>query len=64
MAHECHNCGMVCHCNGDIDDLVFSEGAEADRCMCCDEDDRDDDEYYAEEEIEKREDRDRRALNP
>ena len=63
MAHECPECGMVCHCNGDIDDLIFSEGPEADRCICCDGDDEED-EDYTEEEIEKREDHDRRALNP
>ena len=25
MAHECPECGLRCHCNGDIDDLVFSD---------------------------------------
>ena len=27
MAHECPECGEVCHCNGDIDDLIFERGS-------------------------------------
>jgi len=25
MAHECPDCGMRCHCGGDIDDIVFDD---------------------------------------
>ena len=28
MAHECPECGMICHCLGDIDDIMF----ETDYC--------------------------------
>lgn len=23
MAHRCPDCGMICHCNGDIDDILI-----------------------------------------
>lgn len=32
MAHDCPECGMQCHCNGDIDDINFGE---SDECKCC-----------------------------
>ena len=32
MAHDCPDCGMQCHCNGDIDDINFGE---SDECICC-----------------------------
>ncbi len=42
MAHECPECGMTCHCGGDIDDIVFSGTPEELSCTCCDcEDDED-----------------------
>ncbi|HKB54224.1 MAG TPA: hypothetical protein VKD22_09500 [Ramlibacter sp.] len=25
MAHDCPDCGMQCHCGGDIDDINFGE---------------------------------------
>lgn len=47
MAHTCPNCGMPCHCNGDIDDICFGERLDC-RCECeewhhCDDDDWEDD---------------------
>lgn len=32
MAHECPKCGMKCHCNGDIDDLLIYDEPN---CNCC-----------------------------
>lgn len=37
MAHTCPECGMLCHCGGDIDDICFGEAD--DYCSCCDSDD-------------------------
>lgn len=37
MAHNCPNCGLRCHCGGDIDDLVFTDSereAFCDHCKC------------------------------
>ncbi len=28
MAHECPDCGQVCYCNGDIDDIELSGGED------------------------------------
>jgi len=37
MAHECPECGMLCHCGGDFDDINFGDGtAEAMNCRHCD----------------------------
>ena len=34
MAHSCPECGQMCHCGGDIDDIDFGEdSAQADRCI-------------------------------
>ncbi len=38
MAHTCPECGMLCHCGGDIDDCEFDGTPEQDRCGHCDED--------------------------
>lgn len=35
MAHECPDCGLICYCNGDIDDCVFSYTPEQDFCQHC-----------------------------
>lgn len=35
MAHECSECGMSCHCNGDIDDINFGERFD---CICSESD--------------------------
>lgn len=28
MAHTCPDCGQLCHCRGDIDDIDFGEDCE------------------------------------
>lgn len=33
MAHRCPNCGIKCHCSGDIDDLIMPIKSY---CYCCD----------------------------
>ena len=38
MAHECPECGMVCYCNGDIDDLVLNCKEDIVACRHCDKD--------------------------
>jgi len=35
MAHECPDCGMRCHCGGDIDDIVFDDNKYSKGCCCC-----------------------------
>jgi primosomal protein N' len=35
MAHECPDCGQVCFCNGDIDDLILNLDADVIRCHHC-----------------------------
>lgn len=32
MAHECPECGMQCHCNGDIDDCCFNFEEDVLKC--------------------------------
>lgn len=33
MAHSCPECGCLCHCGGDIDDIDWGEDCEeADKC--------------------------------
>ena len=32
MAHECPECGLVCYCGGDIDDILLSGTDEESRC--------------------------------
>ena len=36
MAHECPDCGMLCHCNGDIDDCCNNFDEDIARCNHCD----------------------------
>lgn len=37
MAHYCPECSMICHCNGDIEDLLFDDIDRAcDHCYCPD----------------------------
>ena len=47
MAHTCPDCGLICHCCGDIDDIDFGECFDG--CTCClgkdDRDDYDDSDY-------------------
>lgn len=46
MAHTCPDCGLACHCGGDIDDMDFGEDCPAaDRCVHC-ADTEEDDVYY------------------
>jgi len=49
MAHLCPECGMKCHCGGDIDDLCFDVSAKY--CCHCDNDDYDPD-FEKEPEID------------
>jgi len=43
MGHECPECGVGCHCGGDIDDLIIGEPTNG--CSHCDDQmDIDDDE--------------------
>lgn len=37
MAHTCPECGILCHCHGDIDDCQFDSGPEQDRCDHCED---------------------------
>jgi hypothetical protein len=37
MAHTCPKCGLICHCGGDIDDLVFGEDPCCEHCDTEDE---------------------------
>jgi len=32
MAHECPECGKICHCQGDIDDIILD--AESSHINC------------------------------
>ena len=32
MGHSCHECGMMCYCKGDIDDLDFGESYDCEHC--------------------------------
>ena len=33
MAHTCPDCGQLCHCGGDIDDIEWGEDSEeSDNC--------------------------------
>jgi hypothetical protein len=37
MAHTCPDCGLLCHCGGDIDDIDFGDDTpEAAVCTHCD----------------------------
>jgi len=56
MAHECEECGMTCHCGGDIDDIHWGTAVN---CMCAysewgcgkyDDDNFDEDKYHEEQE--------------
>lgn len=41
MAHECPDCGCLCFCNGDIDDLCLNEPHAVNRCTHCPEEETD-----------------------
>lgn len=36
MAHSCPECGLICYCGGDIDDICLDDDAQL-RCSHCDE---------------------------
>lgn len=48
--HECPECYSMCHCHGDIDDLLLNRDEYVDGCECCPIDGNDDpeDEEYLE----------------
>jgi hypothetical protein len=35
MAHECPDCGLSCHCNGDIDDCLLNDEEDVIACRHC-----------------------------
>ncbi len=35
MAHSCPDCGVTCHCGGDIDDCCFEGTPEERACLHC-----------------------------
>jgi hypothetical protein len=39
MAHSCPECGLNCHCGGDIDDCEFDGTIEQMRCRHCERED-------------------------
>jgi hypothetical protein len=54
MAHSCPICDQVCHCKGDIDDIIFDREPDG-GCIhytgdYCEDDDDWDDDYDFEEE--------------
>jgi hypothetical protein len=36
MAHYCPDCGMICRCGGDLDDIVFFDFDLDEICTHCD----------------------------
>lgn len=56
MAHECPECGMKCHCGGDIDDIVFPDTPEELACTHCEDGDyewNEDDEEWLDAQFEE-----------
>lgn len=49
MAHTCPDCGQLCMCNGDIDDICFGDVAWCIHYRDCD---YDDDDWYGDFEDE------------
>lgn len=35
MAHDCPDCGLLCHCGGDIDDICLDDEDSVARCTHC-----------------------------
>jgi hypothetical protein len=35
MAHDCPECGQLCHCGGDIDDCCLNDDDSVNRCTHC-----------------------------
>ena len=52
MAHECPVCGVICYCNGDIDDVCLNIEEDVLGCTHCEEyeedfeDETDYDDFY------------------
>jgi hypothetical protein len=40
MAHTCPECGVLCHCGGDIDDCEMDGTEDQMQCSHCDDEDR------------------------
>ena len=49
MAHICPECGMLCHCKGDIDDIDFGERWDCE-CEYCNENEYDEEDSYYDDE--------------
>ncbi len=45
MAHECPECGIQCHCGGDIDDCLLNTSRYVNACTHCPIDGPEDGEY-------------------
>lgn len=45
MAHECPECGEMCYCGEDIDDLLLNNDEDVEACTHCDPFDEDDEEF-------------------
>jgi hypothetical protein len=43
MAHSCPDCGLVCYCGGDIDDIILDGTDEESACQHCFDAEDDDD---------------------
>jgi len=53
MAPECPECGVICHCNGDIDDCLNNFEDDQNRCthyLECERDQEDYEDYEEETE--------------
>jgi hypothetical protein len=56
MAHKCPDCGQVCYCNGDMDDILLNIPDDINRCIhftqpeCSGFEDKDSDEDSIQEE--------------
>lgn len=35
MAHECPECGLVCHCGSDIEDCLMNNEEDVQACIHC-----------------------------
>jgi hypothetical protein len=56
MSHECPRCGLLCHCNGDIDDCCFNRDEYVGACTHCGDDEDLEDDWGNEGDIEESED--------
>jgi hypothetical protein len=51
MAHTCPECGRLCYCGGDIDDIDMGENSNC-TCPCWQEEYDDDDDIYNDDDDE------------